>query len=336
MQFLDQVKIHIESGDGGTGCCSLYRARGLPRGGPDGGNGGTGGGVYVQARAGLNTLVDYRYHRHFRASRGRHGSSRLRAGARGTDCVLTVPLGTQIFDEQHCFMLADLVCDRQRLLLLPGGAGGWGNSHYKSSTNRTPRQADRGQPGQGCWLWLQLKLLADVGIVGLPNAGKSTLLAACSAARPKIADYPFTTLTPQLGVVHTDNGEFVMVDLPGLIAGASSGCGLGLRFLSHLERCRVLLHLIDANADIEQDYHTVRRELESYSQNLATKPEVLALNKIDTVNLSQLERVRSRLELAAKKPVHLLSGISGEGRSKVIRSVEMAIGQASQPETVYG
>ena len=280
MKFLDQAKVHIQSGAGGNGCVAFRREKFIEFGGPSGGDGGRGGDVIAEAVAGLNTLIDYRYRQHFRAGRGHHGMGKDRAGANGADCVLRVPVGTQIFDEDGETLLADLTEVGQRAVLARGGNGGFGNVHFKSSTNRAPRRANPGAPGEERCIWLRLKLIADAGIVGLPNAGKSTFLAAVSAAKPKIADYPFTTLNPQLGVVSIDGREFVLADIPGLIEGAHEGAGLGDRFLGHIERCRVLLHLVEvAHDDVASAYRTVLDELEAYGHGLAEKAQVVALLK---------------------------------------------------------
>ena len=272
MKFLDEAKVFIKSGDGGPGSASFRREKFIEFGGPDGGDGGRGGDVWVEAVDGLNTLIDYRYQQHFKAGRGQHGRGQNRTGARGADAVMKVPTGTQILDEDKETVLADLTEAGQRVRLLKGGDGGFGNTHYKTSTNQAPRRADPGWPGEEAWVWLRLKLIADAGLVGLPNAGKSTFLAAVSRARPKIADYPFTTLHPNLGVVTVDGDDFVLADIPGLIEGAHAGAGVGIRFLGHIERCRVLLHLIDGTTDdVAGAWRTVRRELEAYSAALAAR-----------------------------------------------------------------
>ncbi|MBV8612143.1 MAG: GTPase ObgE, partial [Acetobacteraceae bacterium] len=282
MKFLDQAKIYLRSGDGGDGVVAFRREKFLEFGGPDGGDGGKGGDIVFEAVANLNTLIDFRYTQHFRARKGGNGAGSDRTGAGAGDLVIKVPLGTQILGEDRETVLADLASPGQRVVLLRGGDGGFGNAHYKSSTNRAPRRADKGWPGEERWVWLRLKLIADAGLVGLPNAGKSTFLAAVSAAHPKIADYPFTTLHPQLGVVRSDGAEFVLADIPGLIEGAHEGAGLGDRFLGHMERCAVLLHLVDGAAgDVVRAWRTVRAELASYGAGLADKPEILALNKVD-------------------------------------------------------
>src|ERR1700683_2161188 len=291
MKFLDEAKVYIRSGDGGNGCVSFRREKFIEYGGPNGGDGGKGGDVVAQAVDGLNTLIDYRYQQHFTAKNGRGGMGKDRHGGNGGDAVLKVPAGTQIYDEDGETLLADLTEIGQRIVLARGGNGGFGNAHFKSSTNRAPRHANPGQPGAELTIRLRLKLIADAGIVGLPNAGKSTFLAAVSAAKPKIADYPFTTLHPQLGVVDADGREFVLADIPGLIEGAHEGVGLGDRFLGHVERCRVLLHLVDGTAeDAGAAYETVRAELAAYGQGLADKPEILALNKADAMTDDAIKR----------------------------------------------
>src|SRR5215475_13855094 len=284
MKFLDQAKIYIRSGNGGAGCVSFRREKFIEFGGPDGGDGGRGGDVIAECVDGLNTLIDYRYQQHFKAKTGAHGMGRNRSGAGGPDVVLKVPVGTQVFDEDNETLLADLTKVGQRTVLAKGGNGGFGNAHFKSSTNRTPRHANPGLPGEEKTIWLRLKLIADAGLVGLPNAGKSTFLATVTAARPKIADYPFTTLHPGLGVVRIDGREFVLADIPGLIEGAHEGVGLGDRFLGHVERCRVLLHLVDGTGEhAGHAYTTVRTELEAYGHGLEDKPEIVVLNKADAL-----------------------------------------------------
>src|SRR5271165_5960982 len=314
MRFLDQAKVYIRSGDGGNGCLSFRREKFIEFGGPDGGDGGHGGSVWVECVTNLNTLIDFRYQQHFKAANGKHGMGANRSGASGDDAVLKVPPGTQVFAEDNETLLADLTEPGQRILLAPGGNGGFGNAHFKSSTNRAPRRVNPGQPGIEMTIWLRLKLIADAGVIGLPNAGKSTFLAAVSAAKPKIADYPFTTLHPQLGVVDVDGREFVLADIPGLIEGAHEGAGLGDRFLGHVERCRVLLHLVDATCEhAGKAYKTVRGELEAYEGQLADKIEIVALNKIDAVAPDELKKQKDRLKRAAKKAPLLISGATGEG-----------------------
>ena len=314
MKFLDQAKIYIRSGNGGAGCVGFRREKFIEFGGPDGGDGGRGGDVILECVDGLNTLIDYRYAQHFKAETGQHGMGSQRTGAKGKDIVLRLPHGTQIFDEDNETLLAHMTEVGQRVVLAKGGDGGYGNLHYKSSTNRAPRRADKGWPGEEMWVWLRLKLIADVGLIGLPNAGKSTFLAATSNARPKIADYPFTTLHPGLGVVKVGNREFVMADIPGLIEGASEGAGLGTRFLGHVERCRALLHLVDGTQDdVALAYKTVRAELKAYGGNLARKKEIVALNKTDAMTPEDIETKRAALAKASRKTVHVISGVSGHG-----------------------
>jgi GTPase len=326
MKFLDQAKIYLRSGDGGDGVVAFRREKFLEFGGPDGGDGGKGGDIVFEAVPNLNTLIDFRYTQHFRAKKGSNGAGSDRTGAGAPDLVIKVPLGTQILGEDRETVLADLARPGQRVVLLRGGDGGFGNAHYKSSTNRAPRRADKGWPGEERWVWLRLKLIADAGLVGLPNAGKSTFLAAVSAARPKIADYPFTTLHPQLGVVRSDGGEFVLADIPGLIEGAHEGAGLGDRFLGHVERCAVLLHLVDGAAgDVVRAWRTVRAELASYGAGLAEKPEVVALNKADAMTPREAAARRGALRRAAGREVLLLSGVTGQGVPEALRALQAAI-----------
>jgi GTP-binding protein len=314
MKFLDEAKVYVRSGDGGNGCVAFRREKFIEHGGPSGGNGGRGGNVVIEAVDGLNTLIDYRYAQHFKARPGVPGQGKDMHGARGDDVVLKVPVGTQIFDEDKETLIADLTKSGERITLAEGGNGGFGNAHFKSSTNRAPRNANPGQAGDERWIWLRLKLIADAGLVGLPNAGKSTFLAAVSAAKPKIADYPFTTLNPQLGVVESDGREFVLADIPGLIEGAHEGSGLGDRFLGHIERCRVLLHLVDGTGEhAGNDYKTVRAELEAYGEGLADKHEIVALTKIDALTPEAIKQQAARLKRASKKTPLLLSAHSGKG-----------------------
>jgi GTP-binding protein len=326
MKFLDQAKIYIRSGDGGTGCVSFRREKFIEFGGPDGGDGGRGGDVIVECVDGLNTLIDYRYQQHFKAKTGGHGMGKNRSGAAGSDITLKVPVGTQVFDEDEETLLADLTEVGQRVVLAKGGNGGFGNAHFKSSTNRAPRHANPGLPGEEHTIWLRLKLIADVGLVGLPNAGKSTFLAAVSAAKPKIADYPFTTLHPQLGVVRVNDREFVLADIPGLIEGAHEGVGLGDRFLGHVERCRVLLHLIDGTSeDAAKAYETVRGELQAYGAGLFEKPEIVALNKADALTPEEIEKQTKRLKRASGRTPFVISAVSGLG----VRELLLALLEAS-------
>ncbi len=330
MKFLDEAKIWVKAGDGGDGIIAFRREKFIEFGGPDGGNGGKGGNVIAEAVAGLNTLIDFRYAQHFKARKGGNGSGSDRTGAASDEVVLKLPVGTQIFAEDRETMIADLDKLGKRVVLARGGDGGFGNANYKTSTNRAPRRADKGWPGEERWLWLRLKLIADAGLVGLPNAGKSTFLAAVSAARPKIADYPFTTLHPQLGVVRLNaTEEFVLADLPGLIEGAAEGAGLGTRFLGHVERCKVLLHLVDGSAaDPASAYRTIRHELAEYGHGLEDRPELVALNKADAMTpQARTARVKA-LSRAAGKPVMLISGASGEGVPELLRALADMIAAA--------
>ncbi|MFL4999758.1 MAG: GTPase ObgE [Xanthobacteraceae bacterium] len=326
MKFLDEAKIYIRSGDGGNGCLSFRREKFIEFGGPNGGDGGRGGDVVAVAVEGLNTLIDYRYQQHYTAQNGRPGMGKDRHGASGADIVMKVPVGTQIYEEDGETLLADLTTVGQQAVLAKGGNGGFGNAHFKSSTNRAPRHTNPGQPGEERTIRLRLKLIADAGIVGLPNAGKSTFLAAVSAARPKIADYPFTTLHPQLGVVGIDGREFVLADIPGLIEGAHEGSGLGDRFLGHVERCRVILHLVDGTVEhAGKAYRTVRTELEAYGGGLADKTEVVALNKADALTPEALARQLAHLKRAAKKTPLVISAATGDGVREVLRALLQAI-----------
>jgi GTP-binding protein len=335
MKFLDQCKIYLKSGDGGRGSMSFRREKFIEFGGPDGGDGGKGGDVVFEAADNLNTLIDYRYQQHFRAQNGRGGAGANRTGANGRELVLRVPIGTQILDDDKETVLADLIRPGQRVVLLRGGDSGFGNTHYKTSTNQAPRRADPGWPGRELWVWLRLKLIADAGLVGLPNAGKSTFLSRVSHARPKIADYPFTTLHPQLGVVRLDDAEFVLADLPGLIEGASEGAGLGTRFLGHVERCAVVLHLIDGTEeDVVGAYRMIRRELADYGHGLAEKPEIVGLNKIDALDPDAVAEKCRALARAARPgtPVLPLSGVSGVGIAPVLGAITAAI-ESARAET---
>ena len=337
MQFLDQCKIYLKSGDGGRGAASFRREKFIEFGGPDGGDGGKGGDIVFAAADNLNTLIDYRYRQHFRASAGRPGARRERTGADGEHLVLQVPVGTQVMDADNRLVLADFTCSGERRVFLRGGDGGFGNAHYKSSTNRAPRRADPGWPGREAWVWLRLKLIADVGLVGLPNAGKSTFLAAVSHARPKIADYPFTTLKPQLGVVRLDDQEFVVADLPGLIEGASEGAGIGTRFLGHVERCSVILHLVDGTLeDIAGAYRTIRRELDLYGHGLSEKPEIVGLNKTDALDPRATSAKLATLRRAARQRAAVLplSGATGTGVPKALEVVlaALAVTRTTQDE----
>jgi GTP-binding protein len=322
MKFLDQCKIYIRSGNGGAGAVSFRREKYIEYGGPDGGDGGRGGDVWIEAVEGLNTLIDYRYQQHFKAKTGMHGMGRQMNGPAGDDVVLKVPVGTQVLEEDQETLIADLDEPGMRLRLLKGGNGGFGNIHFKGPINQAPRFAMPGQEGEEKWIWLRLKLIADAGLVGLPNAGKSTFLAAVSAAKPKIADYPFTTLSPNLGVVDLSAQErFVLADIPGLIEGASEGAGLGTRFLGHVERCAVLVHLVDGTQDnVAEAYRTVRDELEAYGHGLAEKAEIVALNKVDALDAElRALQVEALAEACGAQPM-IVSGVSGEGVVEVLRA----------------
>ena len=331
MKFLDLAKVYIRSGGGGGGCVSFRREKHIEYGGPNGGDGGRGGDVWAEAVDGLNTLIDFRFQQHFFAKNGQPGMGSQRTGHDGEDIILRVPVGCEILDEDEETVIADITEVGQRVLLAKGGNGGFGNLHFKSPTNRAPRRANPGQDGVERTLWLRLKLIADAGLLGMPNAGKSTFLAATSNARPKIADYPFTTLHPNLGVVGVDNAEFVMADIPGLIAGASAGRGIGDKFLGHVERCAVLLHLVDATSeDVAEDYRVIINELEQYGGHLADKPRVTALNKIDA--LGEDERAAKYAELSAvvDGPIMQMSGVSREGLVEVLRAVRTEITEDRQ------
>jgi GTP-binding protein len=344
MKFLDQCKIYIRSGDGGAGAVSFRREKFIPLGGPDGGDGGRGGDVWIEAVEGLNTLIDYRYQQHFKAKTGEHGMGRDRHGANGEDVVLRVPVGSQVFEEDGETLLYDLASVGQRVRLAAGGNGGFGNARFKSSVNQAPRRANPGLEGIERTLWLRLKLIADVGLVGLPNAGKSTLLAAASAARPKIADYPFTTLTPNLGMVDLSEGErFIMADIPGLIEGASEGAGLGVRFLGHVERTTVLIHLVDGtDPNVAEAWRTVREELDAYGAGLSDKIELVALNKVDALDAKTRAARAKALKAACGAKPFLVSGVSGEGVTALLRAAfarvrdgRAAIAAAEAPQTSW-
>lgn len=337
MKFLDQCKIYIASGWGGNGSASFRREAYVEFGGPDGGDGGKGGDVWAEAVEGLNTLIDYRYQQHFKAARGGHGMGKQRTGKGGEDCLIKLPVGTQIFEEDRETLIADLTKVGDRVLLAPGGNGGWGNMRFKTSTNRAPRQANKGAPGEERTIWLRLKLIADAGLVGLPNAGKSTFLSVVSAAKPKIADYPFTTLSPGLGVVDMGVGSrFVLADIPGLIEGAADGAGLGTRFLGHIERCKVLLHLIDGTQeDVVAAYKTIRGELEDYEAGLADKPEIIGLNKIDSLTEEEIAEKSAALEAASGRTPLLISGVTGDGVKQATGAIARHLGilEAAEEET---
>ena len=326
MKFLDLTRVYIRSGGGGAGCVSFRRDKYVEFGGPDGGDGGHGGSVYAEAVEGLNTLIDFRYQQHFFAKSGQQGMGSQKTGKTAEDVVLKVPVGTEILDEDEETVLADLMTPGQRILLAKGGNGGWGNLAFKSATNRAPARANPGIEGVERTIWLRLKLIADAGLLGLPNAGKSTFLAAVSNARPKIADYPFTTLVPNLGVVGVDGAEFVMADIPGLIEGASEGRGLGMQFLAHVERCKVLLHLVDGTSStITKDYRTIVKEIEAYSEVLGDKPRILALNKCDALDGKTISERRRALEKASGGPVYVISGVAGVGLLDVLRDLRARI-----------
>ena len=322
MKFLDQAKIYIRSGNGGAGSVSFRREKFIPNGGPDGGDGGRGGDVWIEAVEGLNTLIDYRYQQHFKAQTGNHGQGRQMHGAKGQDVLLKVPVGTQVLDDDKETVLLDMDRAGMSELLLKGGNGGWGNTRFKGPQNQAPTHANPGQEGQERWIWLRLKLIADIGLAGLPNAGKSTFLSAASAARPKVADYPFTTLTPNLGMVDLSPSErFVIADIPGLIEGASEGAGLGTRFLGHVERSASLIHLIDGTQDdVAGAYRIIRGELEAYGEGLADKAEILALNKIDALTPEAREEKAAELQAVAGRRPMLVSGVSGEGVPELLRA----------------
>ncbi len=320
MKFLDQAKIYIKSGNGGDGAVAFRREKFIEFGGPDGGDGGRGGDIIFEAVDNLNTLIDFRYTQHFRAKKGHNGSGANKTGANAKNICIKVPIGTQIFADDKETLLADLDEKGKKITLCHGGDGGFGNTRFKSSTNRAPRHANKGWPGEERWVWLRLKLIADVGLVGLPNAGKSTFLSVTSAACPKIADYPFTTLHPQLGMVRiSPTEEFILTDIPGLIEDAHKGNGLGDRFLGHVERCSILLHLIDASADnVVQNWKTIRKELEAYQSKLATKHEVIGLNKTDLVNPEEILEKQQELEQESRHKVFLLSGVTHNGVKEIL------------------
>lgn len=322
MKFLDEAKIFIKSGDGGAGAVSFRREKHIEYGGPDGGDGGRGGSIWAECVENLNTLIDYRFQQHFKAKIGMHGMGRNRTGGASDDIVLKVPAGTQIFEEDAETPIADLTKVGERVLLLKGGDGGLGNLHFKTATNQSPRRSTPGWPGAEKWIWLRLKLLSEAGLLGLPNAGKSTFLSKVSHAKPKIADYPFTTLKPQLGVAYIDGKEFVLADIPGLIEGASDGHGLGDKFLKHIERCGVLLHLVDGTQeDVGAAYKTIRKELKLYNPELTKKPEILALTKCDALMDELIVEQKEKLKKAAKKTPHIISAHSGLGMETVLREM---------------
>ena len=333
MKFLDQCKIYLKAGDGGNGCVGFRREKFIEFGGPDGGDGGKGGNITFEAARNLNTLMDFRYTQHFKAERGADGGGANCTGRDGKELIVKVPVGTEILSEDKEEVLADLSKDGQRVTLLKGGNGGFGNTHFKSPSNQAPEYANPGQITDELWVWLRLKLIADVGLVGLPNAGKSTFLATVTRARPKIADYPFTTLHPNLGVAHVGELEFVIADIPGLIEGAHEGAGLGDRFLGHVERCPVLLHLVDGTEeDVAASYKTVRAELKAYGNKLIGKKEVVALNKCDALDEDTRAEKLAALTKATRKKVHLLSGVSGEGRTEMLRTLAKIIAESRGDE----
>ncbi|MDE1906462.1 MAG: GTPase ObgE [Rhodospirillales bacterium] len=330
MKFLDQAKIFLKSGDGGDGVIAFRREKYIEYGGPDGGDGGKGGDIVFESVENLNTLIDFRYTQHFKARKGNNGAGSDRTGAGAAELVIKVPIGTQIIDDDRETLLADLDKPGMRIVFLKGGDGGFGNARFKTSTNRAPRRADKGWPGEERWVWLRLKLIADAGLVGLPNAGKSTFLKAVSGANPKIADYPFTTLHPQLGVVRLNmSEEFVLADIPGLIEGAHEGTGLGDRFLGHVERCAVLLHLIDGAAGSVVDaWRTIRTELEAYEGGLAEKPEIIVLNKTDAMTPRELSSRKAALAKASGAKIMTISAVTGEGMKEVLRTLQDIINKA--------
>ena len=330
MKFLDEAKVYVRSGDGGAGCVSFRREKFIEFGGPNGGDGGRGGDVWIECVEGLNTLIDYRYQQHFKARKGEHGMGSNRHGAKGSDVVLKVPAGTQILADDGETLIADMTEVGQRVRLAKGGNGGFGNAYFTTSTNRAPKHANPGLEGTEQWIWLRLKLIADAGLVGLPNAGKSTFLAAVTAAKPKIADYPFTTLHPGLGVVRADEREFVLADIPGLIEGAHEGVGLGDKFLAHVERCRVLLHLVEGTTEhAGKAYKLVRGEIEAYGNELANKPEIVAISKADALDPDTLKEQVARLKRAAKRKPLILSSASGQGVQDALRAIMAEMDAAS-------
>ena len=321
MKFLDEAKIFVKAGDGGDGACSFRHEKFIEFGGPDGGDGGKGGDIVFRAVSNLNTLIDFRYQQHFKATRGTNGMGRCKTGPSGDDLIIKVPVGTEIVAEDKQTVLADLMTDGQTFIVAKGGQGGRGNDSFKSSTNQAPERADPGSPGEELWLWLRLKLIADIGLVGLPNAGKSTLLTALTRARPKIADYPFTTLHPNLGVATIDGREILLADIPGLIEGASAGLGLGTHFLKHVERCSVLIHLIDGTAeDVSKSYQIIRQELSRYGHTLADKKELIVLNKIDSLTPEEISEKKSALEQLTHQPVYAISGVAHTGITDLLRA----------------
>lgn len=322
MKFLDQAKIYLKSGDGGNGCCAFRREKYIEFGGPNGGNGGRGGDVIFEAAPNLNTLIDFRYRQHFKAERGHHGEGSDCTGAKGQNLIIKVPVGTEIVAEDGETIIKDMMIPYERFTIAKGGDGGFGNAAYKTSTNQAPRRADPGWPGEEMWVWLRLKMIADVGLVGFPNAGKSTFLASVSGAKPKIADYPFTTLHPNLGIARIDDDEMLIADIPGLIEGAHEGVGLGDRFLRHVERCAVLLHLVDGTEeDVAGRYKAIRKELKLYSKTLAAKHEIVVLNKIDALLPEEVEEKVKALQKAARRKPLTMSGVARTGTKEVLRKL---------------
>ncbi len=334
MKFLDQAKIFVKSGDGGAGCVSFRREKYIEFGGPNGGDGAKGGDVIFEAVDNLNTLIDFRYHQHFKAKRGGNGMGSDKSGAKGDTIVIKVPVGTEILDEDGETVIVDMVTPGQTYLIAKGGDGGRGNAKFKTSTNQAPRYAEPGWPGEERWVWLRLKLIADIGLIGLPNAGKSTFLSSVTQARPKIADYPFTTLHPNLGVAWVDNYEVVIADIPGLIEGAHEGVGLGDRFLKHVERCAAFLHLIDATQDdVVGAYKAIRKELDLYNDKMKNKPEVIALNKCDALTDKEIKEKTMALEDAAGKKVFNISAVAKQGVYDCLRDLSKFISRDRKAKT---
>ena len=326
MKFLDQAKIYVQSGNGGAGCVSFRHEKYIEFGGPNGGDGGKGGSVYVEAVPNLNTLIDFRYHQHFKAQKGHNGMGSEKNGPKGEDLIIKVPVGTEILADDQETLIVDMIEDGQRFMLAKGGDGGRGNTQFKSATNQAPRYAEPGWPGEEKWVWLRLKVIADVGLLGLPNAGKSTFLSVVTKARPKIADYPFTTIHPNLGVAWVNNYEMVIADIPGLIEGAHDGIGLGDRFLKHVERCYALLHLVDGTQDdVVKAYQDIRNELTLYNEDLARKPEVVALSKIDALSEKDINSKKKQLEKASGKKVFVISSVARQGVYDCLNEVNQFI-----------
>lgn len=337
MKFLDQAKIHIESGNGGNGCVSFRREKYVEFGGPNGGNGGKGGNVIIKCVDGLNTLIDYRYRQHFKAKNGSPGMGSDKTGRSGEDTIIEVPRGTLILEEDNEEVIADIIDKDQSLTILKGGNGGFGNAHFKNSENQTPRTANNGENGQEKWIWLRLKLIADIGLIGLPNAGKSTLISTVSEAKPKIADYPFTTLNPVLGIAKYNNNELVIADIPGLIEGAHEGKGLGDRFLGHIERCNLLLHLIDANdSDVINSWKTVRNEISAYSKELDEKKEIIVLSKSDSIDEKKLDEKLNILKDYTYKDVFKISSVTGKGITSILRILHDNISKTEDDDNIKG